>query len=86
MTQPKGFGHGPTTRGFTVAILGTPSPGAYEVAIACPHGTFTATVYPDGLFLSDAQRAHLAPRCLTWLAENRDAVGRQVYGKKARPP
>jgi hypothetical protein len=86
MTQPKGFGPRSTTRGFTVAILGTPAPGAYEVAIACPHGTFTATVYPDGLFLSDAQRAHLAPRCLTWLAENRDAVGRQVYGKKARPP
>jgi hypothetical protein len=85
MTQPKGFGPRPTTRGFTVAVLGTPAPGAYEVAIACPYGTFTVTVLPDGLFLSDAQRAHLAPGCLTWLAENRDAVGGQVYGRP-RPP
>jgi hypothetical protein len=86
MTQPKGFGPRPTTRGFTVAVLGTPAPGAHEVAIDCPHGAFTVTALPDGLFLSDAQLPHISPGCLTWLAENRDAIGRQVYGKKARPP
>jgi hypothetical protein len=85
MKQPKGFGPRPTTRPFTVSVLGTPSPGAYEVAIECPHGTFTVTALPDGLFLSDAQLPRISPNCLTWLAENRDAVGRQVY-PQPRPP
>jgi hypothetical protein len=85
MMHPKGFGPRPTTRPFTVAILGTPAPGAYEVAIECPHGRFVVTALPEGLFLSDAQRAHLAPGCIQWLAKNRDEVGRQVYGKP-RPP
>jgi len=86
MKQPKGFDPRPTTRGFTVSILASPAPGAYEAAIECPYGTFTATVLPDGLFLSDAQLPHISPGCLTWLAKNRDEIGRQVYAKKARPP
>jgi hypothetical protein len=85
MKQFKGFGPRPTTRPFTVAILGTPAPGVRQVAIACPHGRFVVTVLPDGLFLSDAQLPRISPNCLTWLAENRDAVGRQVYGRP-RPP
>ena len=85
MTHHKGFGPRPTTRPFSVAILATPAPGAYEVAIACPHGTFMASVLPDGIFLSDAQRVNIAPGCIRWLAKHRDEVGRQVYGRR-RPP
>ena len=85
MKQPKGFGTRSTARGFTVSVLATPAPGAYEVAIACPHGTFMASVLPDGIFLSDAQRVNIAPDCIRWLSKHRDEVGRQVYGRR-RPP
>jgi hypothetical protein len=85
MAKTKGFGPRSTARPFTVATLASPAPGAYEVAIACPHGTFTVTVLPDGLFLSDAQLPHIPPGCIQWLAKNRDEVGRQVYGSP-RPP
>ena len=84
MNQPKGFGPRSTTRGFTVSVLATPAPGAYEVVIECPHGHFVVTALPDGLFLSDAQLVNIAPGCLTWLAHHRDEVGRKVYGR--RPP
>ena len=85
MKHPKGFGPRPTTRPFTVSILASPAPGVHEVAIECPHGTFTVSALPGGLFLSDAQRVNIAPGCLTWLAKHRDEVGRQVYGRR-RPP
>ena len=84
MKHPKGFGPRPTTRPFTVAILASPGAGVHEVAIKSPHGTFTVTALPGGLFLSDAQLANIAPGCVRWLAEHRDAVGREVYGR--RPP
>jgi len=84
MKHPKGFGHGPTTRPFTVSVLTSPGAGVHEVAIACPYGTFTVTVLPEGIFLSDAKLANIAPGCVRWLAEHRDAVGREVYGR--RPP
>ena len=85
MTHPKGFGPRSTTRRFSVAILATPAPGAYEVAIECPRGTFTVTALPDGLFLSDRQLANIAPGCIQWLSKHRDEVGRKVYGVH-RPP
>jgi len=84
MKQPKGFGPRPTTRNFTVSILASPSPGFHEVAVACPYGRFVVTAYPEGLFLSDAQLPHISADCIQWLAHHRDAVGREVYGR--RPP
>ena len=85
MTHHKGFGPRPTTRPFSVAILATPAPGAYEVAIECPRGRFVVSALPDGLFLSDAQLANIAPDCIRWLSKHRDEVGRKVYGRR-RPP
>ena len=84
MKHPKGFGPRSTARGFTVSVLASPSPGVREVAIECPHGRFVVTVWPEGIFLSDVQLVNIAPDCIRWLAEHRDAVGREVYGR--RPP
>ena len=84
MNQAKGFGPRSTTRNFTVSVLASPALGVREVAIECPRGHFVVTVLPGGLFLSDAQLANIAPGCVRWLAEHRDAVGREVYGR--RPP
>ena len=85
MKHPKGFGPRSTTRRFSVAILASLAPGIREVAIECPHGRFVVSALPDGLFLSDAQLADIAPGCVRWLAKHRDEVGRKIYGVH-RPP
>ena len=82
MSNPKGFGPPQKTQPFTLAILASPAPGAYEVAISCPHGRFVVTAWPEGIFLSEAQLPHIAPGCLRWLAKNRNAIGQRIYSQR----